>query len=326
MLETTNSEVKTESNFCGECGLSLKVIEPFCSSVNCQKCDRRVYFQRPAPEGGFKVEKGEQVHLTIPTFSLDPLEGGIKNQLNRQALEHVLKMLMTDGGFERHTNFLDYCKERERELDAELVSIEYLNHLDLQNPKDVNEALEILVREGADEYRMKMLTGMFLNETHTMASEGNTEKSARAAFGAALLFNLQLLNNPHYKEIVWLGYQAYVNLKHNEGLTSEEAREKLLLEQVATKLKGLSDPHLLSISKVETALSVLLGVKGVRESGLKALVEHELERRKRANEEGIKEREVVIKEREFPLKQWGLIFTVINVLSGVLHLWLFSAK
>lgn len=326
MLETTNSEVNTESNFCGDCGLSLKVIEPFCSSVNCQKCDRRVYFQRPAPEGGFKVEKGEQVHMTVPTLSLDPLEGGRKNQLSRFGLEQVLKMLMTDGGFERHTNFLDYCKERERELDAELVSIEYLNHLDLQNPKDVNEALEILVREGADEYRMKLLTGMFLNDTHTMASEGNTERSAQAAFRAALFFNIQLLNNPHYKEIVWLGYQAYVDLKHNVGLSPEEAREKLLLDQVAEKLKGFSDPHLLSLSKTDAPLSASMGVNGVRESGLKALLEHEIEIRKKAHDDDLKRRELSIKEREYSLKKWGFIVTVINIVVGFTFAWFTQTK
>lgn len=326
MLESNSLQGQTEPNFCGECGLSFKMIEPFCSSVSCEKCDRRVYFQRPAPEGGFHVEKGEQVHMTIPPLSLDPLEGGRKNQLSRHGLELVLRALMTDGGFERHSNFLDYCKQRERELDSELVSLEYLNHLDLNNPEHVDEAHEILTREGADEYLAKFFTSLNLNATHKMASDGNMEQATQAAFWAGLSFNLQLLKNPHFKEIIWLGYQSYVDLKHNEGLTAEETREKLLLDQVASKLKGLSDPHLLSISKTETALSVSLGIKGVRESGLRALVDHEVERRKKANEEEIKEREVVLKEQEFPLKKWSLIFTVLNVLSGALHLWLFSAK
>jgi hypothetical protein len=326
MLEINTPEVQTESNFCGECGLSLKIIEPFCQSVNCQKCDRRIYFQRLAPEGGFRVEKGEQVHVTIPTITLDPMEGGRQNQLTREGLEGVLRNLMTDGGFENHTNFLDYCRKREQELDTELSSLDYLNHIDLSDPKQVDEALEILIREDADEYRMKLLTSSFLNAVHTKSVAGDSENAAMAAFRAALCFNLQLFSNPHYKEIIWLGYQVYVDLKHNSGLSSDEAREKLLLDQVAMKLKGFSDPHLLSLSKADSPISVPLGVKGVRENGLKALLEHEVERRKKANDEDLKRREIAVKEREYSLKKWGFIITLVNVVSGITIAWLSLGK
>ncbi|KRS20885.1 hypothetical protein AAY72_12090 [Alishewanella sp. WH16-1] len=316
-LSQPEAKCEPPANFCGACGFSLKLINPICQSRMCQKCDRRIYFQRHAPEGGFRVEEGEQFHITELKLSLDPMEGGKKSHFSRAGLDSFLRHIITDGGLKRHEEFISYCKEKERQLDEELSRLEYINHLDLYNEKDVNEAFEILKREGANEYSNQLITSSFFHEVHTKLDEGDSEGAARAAFRAALFINLQILENEHYKEIIWLGYQAYADLRQNEGLNPDEAREKLVVEQVARKLKSLSDPYLLSLSQSDDPLSVPLGVNGVRENGLRALVQHELERRKRATEEELRNREVTVKERESKLKMLGLVVTVINVLIGV---------
>jgi hypothetical protein len=318
-LPIAQTDEVSPDNFCGECGLSLKLIDPICQSRMCQKCDRRVYFQRHAPGGGFRVEEGEQFHITELKLSLDPMEGGKKNHFTRSGLDSFLRNLMTDGGLKRHEDFLQYCKEREQKLDEELSSLEYINHLDLNDEKQVNEAFEILKREGADGNSVQLIISSFFHEVYTKAEEGDSEGAARAAYRAAIFMNLQLLENEHYKEIIWLGYRAYVNLRQNEGISQEEAQEKLLVEQAAEKLRNFSYAHLISLSQAEDPLSVPLGVKGVREKGLRALVEHEVERRKKAPEEAFRSREVSAKESEQTIKKWHLYVVILGLLVKVAY-------
>ena len=318
-LSNLQEDERSEGNFCGECGLSLKVFKPICQSRMCEKCDRRVYFQRPAPGGGFRTEEGEQIHLSDIKLSLDPMEGGRKNQLSKSGLDSLLRHLMSDGGFQRHEDFISYCKEREQNLDEELTQLEYINHLDLTNPSEVDEALAILKREGADNYSAMLITSSFLFETHSKIESGDSEGAAKAAYRAAIFMNLQLLENVHFKEIIWLGYQAYVELRQNEGISPEEAREKLVVDQVAEKLKNLSSPHLLSLSQADDSLSVPLGVKGVREKGLRALVEHEVEQRKNAQEKEFRSREVSAKETEQIIKKWHLYVVILALLVKVAY-------
>jgi hypothetical protein len=311
-------DAETSENFCGECGLSLKPFDFVCQVQECKKCTRKVYYQRKAIGGGFRVEEGEQLHISGITMSLNPMEGGRKNHLTRYGLEALIKQYMADGGYTTPESFLEYCKQREKELDKELLSLEYLNHLDLDTNEGVEEAIKILDREGADEYKAKLHTSSSFGDTHRMAVEGNFEKATEKAFTAGIFVNFQLLENPHFKEIIWLGYQAYANLTQNEGISHEEAQEKLLVDQVANKLRSFSDAHLLSLSQADDPISIPLGVNGVREKGLHALVVHEIERRKKATEEKLRNREVTVKEKESKLKQWGLVLTVVNVTIGIL--------
>jgi hypothetical protein len=303
-------------NFCAECGFSLKPFDLLCQSKECDKCERPVYFQRKAAGGGYHFEAGEQAHISEITLSLDPMEGGRKNFLSRAGLEMLITKGMSDGGYKPKGNFLEYCKQREKELDDELSSVEYLNHLDLNNQEHVLQAFDILKREGAKDYRAKLITSTFFHHVPEQIKEGNPEASAEFAFMAAIFVNYQLLENIHFKEIIWLGYQAYSNLKHNEGLSPEEAQEKLLVDQVAAKLESLSYAHVLSLSLADEPLSVHLNATGVREKGLRALIEHEIERRKKVDEKNLRNREVIVKERESKLKLWSFIFTVVNVAVG----------
>lgn len=66
---------ESPENFCGECGLSLKPFDFLCQSKECEKCKRRVYFQRKAPGGGYRFEEGEQAHISGLTMSLDLWKG-----------------------------------------------------------------------------------------------------------------------------------------------------------------------------------------------------------------------------------------------------------
>jgi hypothetical protein len=307
------------ANFCGECGLSLKPFDFICQSKECEKCHRRIYFQRKAPGGGYRFEEGEQAHISGLTMSLDPMEGGRKNMFFRPGLEGFLRQLVADGGFKPDGKFFEYCKKREDELDAELSSVEYLNHIDLNKEEDVNEAFEIIEREGATNYKAMLLAAIFFNAVQKYAKEGDIEQACESAFMAAIFVNHQLLENIHYKEIIWLGYQAYADLRQNEGMSPEEAREKLVVDQVAEKLKNLSDPHLLSLSQADDPLSVPLGVKGVREKGLRALVEHEVERRNKAPEEAFRSREVSAKESEQAIKRWHLYVVILALLVKVIY-------
>lgn len=124
--ESSPPESRQESpeNFCGECGFSLKPFDFICQSKECDKCQRRVYFQRTALGGGYRFEEGEQAHISGLTMSLDPMEGGRKNMFFRPGLQGFLRQLVADGGFKPDGEFLKYCKKREDELDAELFSVE----------------------------------------------------------------------------------------------------------------------------------------------------------------------------------------------------------
>ena len=218
-LHSEKTDAVTIENFCGECGLSLKPYDFVCQTKECEKCTRMIYFQRKTTGGGIQVEKGEQLHISGITMSLDPMEGGRRNHLTRAGLEGLIKQIMSDGGYKTPESFLEYCKLREKQIDKELLSLEYLNHLNLDTNEGMEEAIIILEREEANEYKAKLYTSCSFGSVHRRAEEGNVEKATEEAFLAGISVNFQLLENRHFKEIIWLGYQTYANLTQNEGIS-----------------------------------------------------------------------------------------------------------
>ena len=317
---TKKDSFEEGNNYCGSCGLSLKPFDFLCQSTECTKCERRVYFQRRNADGSFQLEEGERTHISDIALTLDPMRNGIRNRLSRDGLNMLLSHAMTDGGYKTQDSFASYCKQREEKLDEELASTEYINHLNLANEKDVSKAFEILKSEGARDIEIKLHSSCFFGVIHRELAKGNYETASEASFRAGHLCGLRLLEDEHFKEIVWLGYQAYADIRQNEATTPEVAKEKLLVDRMQTKLESMSLAYLNSLSEPDEPLHSLLGVSGIRESALKGLLNAEIERRNSAQEKQMREREVSAKEADSKVKKWhlyvvigSLIFT--NVLT-----------
>lgn len=62
-----------------------------------------------------------------------------------------------------------------------------------------------------------------------------------------------------------------------------------------------------------------MGVNGISEESLKALLTHELEERDKDREDEFKEREIKIKENGNKIKLWGFLFTFANMLILALY-------
>lgn len=80
----------SQPRFCQDCGLSLVMLDTWCTSRTCERCGKEVFFVRHGEDGGIHVEKGEKFHIPQITLSLDPETGG---QFTRFGLEGFIKQL-----------------------------------------------------------------------------------------------------------------------------------------------------------------------------------------------------------------------------------------
>jgi len=121
------------------------------------------------------------------------------------------------------------------------------------------------------------------------------------------------------KEILWLGYGCYQDMMKNEGMTENAAKEKKLFNGVAKKLREYSSELLYTFSHDGQEIGSRISVSGVSEASLKALIEHELQRREQERAESHAKEEIKIKKMANRIKLWGFLFTLANALILALY-------
>lgn len=309
------SEVE-EPKFCSECGLSLMALDTWCTSRECQKCGKEVFFVQRGEDGGIKVEKGDKFHIPQITLSIDPSSGG---QFTRYGLEGFVKQMFLGQKPIDENELIENYKELEKAIDSELNGLDCISHCDLETESGVKEAREILESEGMDDYRFNLDRSCFLRETYTAIESGNALRAAYSAHMAGLFKEFSLLENHHLKEIIWLGYSCYLDLSKNENLTEKVAKEKRLLNGAVLKIKSFETELLSVFVKDGKPISPRLGLAGIDESTLKALIEHEVDKREKDQEASLRAEELKLKRLDSKIKLWGFLFTLANGLILILY-------
>lgn len=302
--------------FCQDCGLSLVKLDTWCTSRACPDCGKEVYFVRPGEDGGIKVEAGEKFHAPQLTMSLDPAEG---IQFTRYGLQGFLKQLFLEQKISSQAELVKVYQDTERRLDAELNGLDCISHCDLETQEGVEEAAKILQSHGLVEHQSNLLRSGLLREAYTATEEGDAPRAALAVHQANIFKEYSLLEHHHLKEILWLGYGCYKDLVKNEGLTENAAKEQKLLNGVIKKLREYGDEFLYALSQDGQEIGPRVSVSGVSETSLKALIEHELQRREQDRAESHAKEELKIKKMANRIKIWGFLFTLANALILALY-------
>ncbi|MDL1989048.1 MAG: hypothetical protein LWX08_15690, partial [Deltaproteobacteria bacterium] len=137
-------------------------------------------------------------------------------------------------------------------------------------------------------------------------------RAAYTAHQAALFKEYSLFEHHHLKEIIWLGYGCYVDLSKNEDITEQAAKEQRLIKSAIPKIRNFDSEYLYALVNDGSNIRSRLSISGIEENTLKALLEHELDRREKDREESLKKEEIKIKKTANSIKLWGFLFTVAN--------------
>ncbi len=306
----------SQPRFCEVCGLSLVMLDTWCTSRNCDNCGKEVFFVRRGEDGGIRVEKGEKFHVPQLTLSLDPATGG---EFTRAGLEGFIKQLFLGQKIEGKEKLIERFKELEERIDAELRGLDCISHCDLESEADVEEAAGILEKQGLNEYRFNLFRSCLLRRCYTAIEEEDALDAVYAAYQADIFKEYSLLEHRHLKEIIWLGYGCYVDLVKNEGMTEHAAKEKKLIRGATKKIRSVDSELLYALAKDGGEIAPRLTVSGLSEATLKALVDHELERREQDRQVLLAKEEMKIKRAANSIKLWGFLFTLANGLILVLY-------
>lgn len=307
---------KTAPRFCQDCGLSLVKLDTWCTSRACPDCGKDVYFIRPGEDGGLSVEAGDKIHIPQLSMSLDPSDG---MKFTRHGLEGFLKQLFLEQRISSGSELVSFYKDKERRLDAELNDLDCISHCDLETEEGLKEAIQILQSNGLIAQQCNLLRSSFMREVYTAVEEDDASRAALAAHQANIFKEYSLLELHHLKEILWLGYGCYQDMVKNEGLTENAAKEHKLVNGIVKKFRQYSDEFLYTLSHDGQEIGPRVSVSGVAETSIKALIDHELQRRQQERAEVHVKEELKIKKVANRIKLWGFLFTLANGLILALY-------
>jgi hypothetical protein len=296
--------------FCGDCGQSLVKLDSWCSSKPCGDCGKEIFFIRRAEDGGIRVEEGESFHIPQLTMSLNPNDNG---RFFRPGLESFLKQIFLEKKVQ-DDELVERFKEIEVNIDTELNGLDCIQHCDLETNEGVEEAANILEQEGLTTYWYSLARSSSLRHCYEAIENGNALMAASCAHRASIFKEFSLLEDEHLKEILWQGYNCYFDLAKNQGATQDSVKEQRLIKVISPKIKALTNDLIYTFVNDGLAIGIRIGVNGVSEETLKALLTHELEEREKDREDEFKEREINIKENGNKIKLWGALFTLANAL------------
>jgi hypothetical protein len=301
--------------FCSECGLSLVNLNTWCSSRQCGDCGKEVFFVRRAENGGIKIEQGEKFHIPSITLSLDPRDG---TTFSRYGLESFIKNLFLEIKLSKD-EFIVQLKEIEKRIDKELLTLDCIKHVNLETEDGINEALEILEREQLSEYRFNLLRSGCIRQCYLAIESEDTLEAVHSHYCADMFKACSILENYHLKEIIWLGYQCYVDFVKNENSTQESSTQQILIANIEPKVASLRNEVLYALAKDGSEIAPRLGVHGIPENTLRSLLDYELEKRKNDRDRYYKDQDLLLKKKENTLKVIGIVIVIINGLILALY-------
>lgn len=192
--------------------------------------------------------------------------------------------------------------------------LDCIQHCDLETNEEVEEAAKILEQEGLTTYWYNLARSSSLRHCYEAIENGNALIAASCAHRASVFKEFSLLEDEHLKEILWHGYNCYIDLARNQGATQYSVKEQRLIKVISPKIRGLTNDLIYTFVNDGLAIGTRMGVNGISEETLKALLTYELEEREKDREDEFKEREIKIKENRNKIKLWGFFFTLANVL------------
>lgn len=308
-----------ESKFCSDCGANLTPLLGFHTSKICkhQNCGKTIYSQEWAEGGGLKLEAGDKLHIPADSIrmSLDPKDG----YLTEAGLLGLLKQLFRGPEIpDSIENFIGFLKEQERRLDKELSQLEWINHLDLFNPVDVEEAIGILKKESEYHVNLCFQSGSY-GDAHRKFEKMDYKSAMKDVYIAHVFNCYAVINDEHFKRIVTLGYDCYHDLVSNSDNFSNSKKEQILIAQLAEQVKQLDDAYLHVLINDGNLISQRLKFKSIEEETAKQVLKHEQQRR--SAERDVKRTEKDQSIQLFSIKS-GIVMALLSLVSGLLGAWI----
>lgn len=306
---------ENKPRFCSDCGVSLVKLDTACTSRNCEECGKEIFYARRAENGGIKVEAGENFHFPQLTLSLNPNDSG---RFFRPGLESFLKQLFLEEKI-KADEIVNRFKQQEIAIDEELKQLDCIQHCDLETAAGVDEAAQILQKEGLMVYFYNLARSSVLRNCYEAIENGDAVTAVYCCHMANIYKEFSLLDDGHLKKIIWLGYNCYFDLVKNEGSTVDSIKEMKLIKAAGPKIGSLDTELIYALVKDGFNIGSRIGITGVAEETLKTLLEHELDKRNKSQEDKYKEREIKIKENDNKIKLWGAVFTLLNAIIFSLY-------
>ena len=300
-----------QPRYCSKCGKSLVFLGTWCVSEPCAECGKEVFFINPGEDGGIKIEAGQKFHAPNLSFSLDPTQSGT---FTRIGLEGFVKQIFSGQRIKTEEEFVEALKKLEAQIDNEISNFDCISHCDLETLEGVEEAMTILDSQGLHEYKFALARSGMIRACYEAIEQGDALKSSFAIYQSDIFKEYSKLEHHHLKEIIWLGYQCYLSLVRNEGMTEKSAIEQKLISAAQKKVRNSETSLLYALTHDGKEVASRLAIKDISEETLHALIEFELDRREKDKEESIKAEEIKISKSANKIKLWGFLFTLANAL------------
>lgn len=261
----------SEPRYCDQCGRSLLPLAVPHVERPCADCGKTVFLVASG-EGGKGIQVREGDKFTIPAgwlkISLDPAK--TTGTFFRPGVTWFVTQLLA-GELPSQPNDVEaYLERLKANADAILEASPRLSHLDLENKKDAEAAIELLEADRDTAEWWAFLMGTFasalLDELHAGASAAVVLHTVRMQAAHSMLVFKQSL-----EEHVWTGYKhtkLIYDIASASAQTPEDAEKIQALRPLFSKLE---EDVLHAWVEGDVDIGPRVGVSGVDESLLKGL-------------------------------------------------------
>ena len=259
--------------------------EPHENQVEIGEESQIIHLVEPGEGGvGIKVEAGDQ--FVIPAgfirLSLDPAASS--GRLYRPGVTWLVERFFFDGRPETPGDVISSLETHIKESEVIIESSSLLKHLDLSDPEQGKEAMEILERNSESKERLAVV----VHEAATIAKEAIAENDAqRAAWALDALMRARsmLIFKQHLEDSVWRGYLASHVVYESAAAASKTPAEAEAIKKLEPMFSRLEESVLHTWVKSGMPIGSRIGVSNLSEEVLKALAEWHLIQFQRKREE-----------------------------------------
>lgn len=308
-----------QENYCPTCGFSLTPPSGDLTYVSreCKEpeCDRIFYeLPKPGEDGlGISVEGPATIHFRPIEFSLRPR----KNQfLFREGVLYVVKEILTNGrpsSFEDLQKLIDLYKFQSESF---LRASSLIQDLDWDDPKDEQEIVTKLTqnKECQEFHAFMQLSLTHLAENYIQ--EGKTKEAAWAMYQLTIEHCLFEIGDSDFEEILWQGYKAHSFLTHAKDQLDMPPAQVEILKKIGSFLEEQSELTLYVWSQDPNPVSKKIGIDGLPEETLRALVKFYLDQYEKQRQETQLAREESLKKESLTIQRQALRTSIIAAAIG----------
>ncbi len=296
--------------FCDHFGASLVPLDVPHIERPCAECDKSKFLAEPGDNHqGIKVKKGDKFRIPAGwlAFSLDPASS--RGRFSKAGtIWFVSHMLTGDipGGDE---GLREYLQRVDDDIDVFLRSSERLSHLNLDDEKDAEKAVELLKDDSyTPEWSalvVDVLRGLLVEALDNGADPTAVVRALQMQAHRSLL-----MYKRHLAEFVWTGYEQVSAVYNIAAVAAQTPAEEKKIRALEPAFKKLDEAALHAWVDAQADIGEKMGVMDVDKDVLLGLARYHLALREREREQGRWEADRLIRLGEYRVKLWQLLLAV----------------